>query len=353
MNSLENTLNLLKSLISIPSFSKEEDGTADLLENYLHKNGIPTNRKINNVWAVNKYFDENKPSILLNSHHDTVKPNVTYTNNPFIPVVEKGKLFGLGSNDAGAPLVSLLSAFINFYADENLNYNIIFAATGEEEISGKNGIECILNDIGKIDFGIIGEPTNLNVAIAEKGLMVIDCVANGVAGHAARNEGVNAIYIAMEDITWFKTFRFPKVSETLGEVKMSVTIISSGEQHNVVPASCKFTVDIRTTDAYTNEKVLSIIKENTLSEIIPRSLRLNSSHISIDHPLVTASKKLNLNLYGSPTLSDQALLHFPTIKIGPGDSARSHTANEFVFIEEIEQGINTYTKILQELNLLL
>ncbi len=352
---------LLKKLIATPSFSKEEDKTADIIEQFFSEKKIPTNRLLNNVWCINKYFDENKPTILLNSHHDTVKPNPQYTIDPFSPIIEAGKLFGLGSNDAGGCLVSLIAAFCHFYEREDLKYNIVIAATAEEEISGSNGIEKllasaesgspILSGVEGRGLGgvIVGEPTLTNLAIAEKGLLVLDCTATGKAGHAAREEGDNAIYKAMQDINWFKTYQFPKVSDTLGSVKMSVTsIITENKAHNMVPAVCSFIVDIRVTDAYTHEEILETIKQHIQSEVKPRSMRLRSSKIEKDHLLVQAGIKLGKQMYGSPTTSDAALIPAPVLKCGPGDSARSHTADEFIYLKEIEEGIDTYIKILKQ-----
>ncbi len=345
----EKAIKLLRQLITIPSFSREEHNTAATLEAFFAQEGIPTQRKGNNVWTLNKYFDASKPSILLNSHHDTVKPNSQYTRDPFEASIKEEKLYGLGSNDAGGPLVSLIATFLYFYEQKNLKYNIVLAATAEEEISGTEGIESIWSLLPTIDFAIVGEPTLCEMAIAEKGLMVLDCLASGKAGHAAREEGINAIYKAIEDINWFKSYQFPKVSATLGPVKMSVTMIQAGQQHNVVPAECRFTVDIRLTDAYSMEEVLETIQAQCKSEIIPRSLRLRPSGIALDHPLVVAAKKFNINRYGSPTTSDQALIPRPSVKIGPGDSARSHSADEFIYVKEIQQGIETYIKLLNEI----
>lgn len=341
----DEVLLLLKQLIATPSLSKEENVTADLIQQFLEAKGIKTMRKLNNVWAVNKHFDKEKPTILLNSHHDTVKPNSGYTLNPFEPIEKDGKLFGLGSNDAGGPLMGLLASFLYFY-DLSTAYNFIYTATAEEEISGRNGVECILPELGKIDFAIVGEPTLMQLAISEKGLMVIDCIAHGRSGHAAREEGENAIYKALKDIEWFRTFKYPKVSETLGPIKMSVTIIHSGTQHNVVPDKCEFTVDVRITDAYTNEEVLDIIQQHVSCEVKPRSVRLTPSSISKNHPIVQAGLALGRTTYGSPTTSDQALMNFPSLKLGPGDSARSHTADEFIYIDELKEGIELYVKML-------
>jgi acetylornithine deacetylase len=344
-----NAINLLKQLINIPSFSRDEERTADAIEQFLIAGGVTIHRKLNNVWAFNKYFDQAKPTILLNSHHDTVKPNPGYTRDPFEARIEDGKLYGLGSNDAGGCLVSLIAVFLSFYERKDLNYNFCLAATAEEEISGVNGIELILPELGKLEFAIVGEPTGMQLAIAEKGLMVLDCVAHGKAGHAAREEGENAIYKAIKDIEWFRTYRFPKESELFGPVKMSVTIINAGSQHNVVPAECKFTVDVRVTDAYRNEEVLEIIRQNVTSEVTPRSVRLKPSKIDKDHPVVQAGIALGRTTYGSPTTSDQALLDIPSLKMGPGDSARSHTADEFVYVEEIKEGITLYIKMLENI----
>ena len=345
----QNASSLLQTLIAIPSFSKEESGTATAIEDFFKKHGVVPSRAGNNIWVRNKHFDSVKPTILLNSHHDTVRPNAGYTKNPFQPEIKESKLFGLGSNDAGGPLVALMAAFMHFYDRKDLSYNLVMAATAEEEISGTGGIESIWSSLQPIDFAIVGEPTLCEVATAEKGLMVLDCIAKGKPGHAAREEGINAIYLAMKDIEWFRTFKFPKVSQTLGEMKMSVTIINSGTQHNVVPAECKFTVDVRVTDAYTLEEALSLIRSHVSSAVTPRSLRMRSSGISPDHPLVESAKKLKLKLYGSPTTSDQALIPVPSVKIGPGDSARSHSADEYIFVDEIEKGIEVYIKLLNNI----
>jgi len=345
----QQAISLLQRLISIPSFSREEDKTADVIEKFLQQQGVKTNRKVNNIWAFNKYFDVAKPTILLNSHHDTVKPNSGYTRNPFAANIEDGKLYGLGSNDAGGCLVSLIVTFLHFYDQQDLKYNLCLAITAEEEISGLNGLELIIPELGKLDFGIVGEPTLMQLAIAERGLMVLDCTAHGKAGHAAREEGENAIYKALPDIEWFRTYKFPKESEAFGAIKMSVTIINAGTQHNVVPAECVFTVDVRVTDAYRNEEVLEIIRQYVSSDVKPRSIRLKPSSIDKNHPIVQAGIKLGRTTYGSPTTSDQALLDIPSLKIGPGDSARSHTADEFVYVDEIKEGIDLYIKMLSDL----
>lgn len=348
-------IHLLKDLIPIPSFSKEEDKTAERIGLFFAQKGIPHFRIGNNIYALNKYFDESKPVILLNSHHDTVKPNRAYTVNPFSSFERDGKLYGLGSNDAGGPLVALLASFLFFYDRADLRYNLIYAASAEEEISGKNGIEYLLkspsfNPPGRNwNFALIGEPTQMQMAVAEKGLLVLDCTATGVAGHAAREEGDNALYKAMNDIEWFRSFRFPRVSDFLGPVKMSVTVIETeNKAHNVVPPQCSFVTDIRVNELYTFEEILEIIKSNVNCDIKPRSLRLKSSSIALDHPIVKAGLEEGRTCYGSPTTSDKALIPFPALKIGPGDSARSHTADEFIYIDEIKEGIELYVKMLKK-----
>ncbi len=342
-------LKLLKNLIATQSFSGEENETALLIMQWFSNHDIKFESDKHNVWAKNKYFNASKKTILLNSHHDTVKPNKGYTKNPYNPEVSDGKLFGLGSNDAGGSLVSLLATFTYFYERNDLNYNIVMVASAEEESSGLNGLNSMLKIIPPIDFAIIGEPTLMQLAIAEKGLLVLDCEAKGTSGHAAHGIGDNAIYKAIEDIQWFQNFDFPKQSEMLGKVKMTVTQINAGNQHNVIPATCNFVVDVRVTDAYSNREVLEIVQSNVKSEVKARSLRLNSSSIPKDHPIVKAGIKLGRKTYGSPTLSDQAVLSCPSLKLGPGDSFRSHTADEFIYVNEIEEGIELYIKILKEI----
>ena len=353
-----NAAQLLKHLIAIPSLSKEENKTADLVQDFLNKNHVSPKRLLNNVWCVNKYFDKAKPTILLNSHHDTVAANSKYTRDPYIPEITDGRLYGLGSTDAGASLVSLVAAFLYFYGEENLNYNIVFAATAEEEISGINGIEKLFNEENfkaqfaqPGSFAIVGEPTQLELAIAEKGLMVLDCTVHGIPGHAAREEGDNAVYKAMKAIDWFKTFQFPKVSELLGAIKMSVTSVQTeNKAHNIIPASCSFVADVRVTELYSHEEILKIIGENIDADVEPRSMRLTSSFIAKDHPVVQAGIKLGKQTYGSPTLSDCALIPIPSLKCGPGNSAQSHSADEFVALEDIEDGIGFYVQLLESLN---
>ena len=345
----QQAVGLLQQLIAIPSFSKEENLTADLIEQYLQQRGVKTLRKLNNIWAWNLHFDAGKPTILLNSHHDTVKPNSGYTRNPYDAAIEDGKLYGLGSNDAGGCLVSLIHTFLYFHDKTDLKYNFCLATTAEEEISGVNGLELIIPDLGNLDFGIVGEPTQMQLAVAERGLIVLDCVAHGRAGHAAREEGDNAIYKALTDMEWFRTFKFPEESEVFGPIKMSVTIINAGSQHNVVPATCTFTVDVRVTDAYRNEEVLEIIRQHVQCEVTPRSIRLKPSKIDKNHPIVQAGIALGRTTYGSPTTSDQSLLDIPSVKVGPGDSGRSHTADEFVFVDEIKEGIELYIAMLEKI----
>lgn len=343
----DNAISLLQKLIATPSVSRSEENTASIIEQFLAEQGVENiHRHFNNVWAYNRHFDESKPTILLNSHHDTVKPNSAYTRDPFEPSIEGDCLYGLGSNDAGASAVGLLSTFLHFYNAEDLRYNLCIAITGEEEVSGHNGIESILDKIGEIDFALVGEPTQMQMAIAERGLMVLDCTARGIAGHAARNEGDNAIYKAMRDIEWFRTYKFPLESELFGAIKMSVTQIEAGHQHNIVPAECRFVVDVRVTDCYTNQEVLDIIKQSVECEVKERSMRLKPSYIVPTHPIVQAGLELGRTTFGSPTSSDQMLLSVPSLKMGIGDSARSHSANEFVRLSEIAEGIELYIELL-------
>ena len=341
---------LLEKLIATPSFSKEEDKTADLIQSYLHQKKVKTERKKNNIWAINAHYDITKPTLLLNSHHDTVKPNKGFSMDPFTPIEKDGKLFGLGSNDAGGCLVSLIATFLYYYEQKNLPFNIILVASAEEEISGHDGIELALPLLPKIDFGIVGEPTLLEMAIAERGLLVLDVVASGKSGHAAREEGESALYKMLPTIEWFKNYEFEKVSELLGKVKMSVTVIETeNKQHNVVPSTCKIVVDVRVNELYTFEEILETICKHINATVTPRSLRMRSTGIALDHPLIQAGKALGKGYYGSVTTSDKALMPFPTLKMGPGNSARSHTADEFIFVKEIEEGINTYIQLIDKM----
>ncbi|MCQ2973917.1 MAG: M20 family metallo-hydrolase [Bacteroidales bacterium] len=334
-------IELLKNLISTPSTSKNEDKTAELLVNYFKKHGVEkVERVINNVWAVNKYFDEKKPSILLNSHHDTVLPSKSYTRDPFSPTVENGILYGLGSNDAGGPLINLLTTFLYFYDKENLPYNFVICLSAEEENSGVNGISAVINTLPKCEFAVVGEPTCMEMSVAEKGILVLDCIAKGKAGHAARNNGINAIYKAIDDINWFRTYKFEKVSPWLGEVKCTVTGVNAGTLHNVIPEACNYMVDVRLTEKYTHEEALELIqKALPNSEIKPRSFRLRSSQIDVNHKFVQCAKNMGFNLFGSPTTSDRAFIPYQSVKMGPGDSNRSHTADEYILLSEITEGV--------------
>lgn len=341
---------LLAQLLASPSFSREEQGTAAIIQEFLSAKNIPFHTVGHNVWATNQYFDASKPSILLNSHHDTVKPNASWSYEPIAATIQDGKMFGLGSNDAGASLVCLISVFCAFF-DRELPFNLILAATAEEEISGSGGIESVLKSANfpVISWAIVGEPTDCQLAIAEKGLMVIDAEVRGVAGHAARNEGVNAIYLALEDIGKIKAFEFPEVSKVLGPVKCTVSVINAGKQHNVVPDVCHYTIDCRVNECYSLEQVLEILRGLVQAELTPRSTRLQSSKIPDGHPVLAAATALGMTTFGSPTLSDQALMSFPSVKIGPGHSGRSHTADEFIYLEELKQGIQTYQNLLSHL----
>ncbi|WP_339660195.1 M20 family metallo-hydrolase [uncultured Polaribacter sp.] len=343
----ENAISLLKNLIETQSFSQEEENTAKLIEGWFIEKEIPFKRTKNNIWATNKYFDESKPTLLLNSHHDTVHPNTAYTKDPLKAIVEDGKLYGLGSNDAGGCLVSLIATFTNFYAQENLKYNLVIVASAEEENSGANGLNSMLPIIPYIDVAIVGEPTLMNLAVAEKGLVVFDAVVEGTPSHAAHPNNNNSIYNTIEVLQWFKDFKFEKTSKALGDVKMTVTQINAGKQHNVVPAHVNLVVDVRVNDAYSNQEIADILQEQSpCTKITPRSLRLNSSSISTDHDLVKAGIAMGRETYGSPTLSDQSVLTCQSLKLGPGDSTRSHSADEFIYLAEIEEGIKIYVELL-------
>lgn len=337
---------LLMQMIATQSFSREEEAVSAVVADFLRKSGVEVNSFLNNTWAKNKYFDPTRPTLLLNSHVDTVKPNSGYTKDPFSPIIEDGKLYGLGSNDAGGCLVSLIAAFLHFYDKPALPFNIILAASAEEEISGVNGIEALLTELGPIACAIVGEPTKLELAVAEKGLMVVDFESVGVSGHAAREEGENAIYKALKDIEWLTSYKFDKVSPFLGPLKLSVTQINAGTQHNVVPDKCSFVADVRLNEFYTHDELLDLFEANLKSKVKARGKRIRSTAITIDHPLVQAGMVLGKQPYGSPTTSDKALMNFPALKMGPGDSARSHTADEFIFIKEIEEGVETYIKLI-------
>ena len=341
-------IELLKNLIETPSFSSEEEHTARLLENWFMAHTIPFKRTKNNVWAVNKHFDKSKPTMLLNSHHDTVKPNNGYTKDPFKAIVEDGKLYGLGSNDAGGCLVSLLATFTHFYDKENLTYNLVIVGSAEEESSGPDGLNSMLSVIPFIDVAIVGEPTLMNLAVAEKGLVVFDAKVKGTPSHAAHPNDDNAIYNTIDVLKWFEGYKFDRSSKALGDVKMTVTQINAGKQHNAVPAAVELVIDVRVNDAYSNEEIKDILeKESPCTSIKARSLRLNSSSISTGHDLVKAGVAMGRETYGSPTLSDQSVLTCQSLKLGPGDSTRSHTANEFIHLAEIEEGIDIYIKLLE------
>lgn len=343
------TTALLEALIRIPSFSREEGEACTFLEGWLQAQGFPVRRKGNNLWMAAGEPD-GRPTLLLNAHIDTVRPAAGYTRDPFTPTVEAGRLYGLGSNDDGGSLMALLQAYTALSARPQ-PYRLVFTATAEEEVSGKNGIESILPEIGPVDFGVIGEPTRMQMAVAEKGLMVLDCTVTGRSGHAAREEGDNALYKAMDIIQWFRTWQFPKVSPFLGPVKMTVTQIQAGAQHNVVPDRCAFVVDVRPNGEYTNPDLLALIKEAVPCQVQERSTRIGSSSLPLKHPFVQRGLSAGLETFGSPTTSNQALVPFPTVKIGPGDSARSHTADEYILLEEISAGADLYVRLLDGLEI--
>jgi|TARA_B110000459_G_scaffold89608_1_gene100264 acetylornithine deacetylase len=343
---ITNAIKLLKDLITMESFSFNEDKSADRIENWFKSYEIDFIRKNNNIYAFNKCFDHSKPTILLNSHHDTVKPNKGYTNDPFESKVENGKLYGLGSNDAGGALVSLIAVFTYLYSKENLKYNLVILASAEEESSGNNGIASIIPLLPEIDFAIIGEPTLMKMAIAEKGLIVFDLKVKGTSSHAAHVNHDNPIINSIDILNWINNLHFEKKSNLLGTVKTTVTQINSGNQHNVVPSELVLVLDVRVNECYTNKEIFELLKVSAPCEIKPRSLNLNSSFISIDHPIVKGGSIINIEKYGSPTLSDQSKINFPSIKIGPGDSTRSHTANEFIYLNEIKKAIPKYLDLL-------
>lgn len=348
---INDCISLLRRLISTPSISRDETAAADLLEQEMRAQGLTPKRHHNNLWEIAPGYDANRPTLLLNAHIDTVRPVNGWTRNPYEPTLTKdGHLYGLGSNDDGASLVTLLAIYCDLRQAPQ-NYNLIFLASAEEEVSGKNGIESVLPLLPPINVALVGEPTGMQPAIAEKGLMVLDCTAKGIAGHAARNEGDNAIYHAMQDIEWFRTYRFPKNSPLLGSVKMTVTIINAGTQHNVIPDQCTYTVDVRSNECYTNQEIYDIVCQHVQSEVKARSYRLNSSSIDISHPLLQRAIEMGRTPFGSPTLSDQALMCFPSMKMGPGNSNRSHTADEYILVSELEEAMLIYKQMLNGLNL--
>lgn len=338
---------LLAHLIATPSVSRDERRAADIIQEAITRYGFTPQREANNVWTIGHHYNEARPTLLLNAHLDTVKPVSTYTRNPYEPSLEKGILYGLGSNDCGGGLVSLLQVFRILDSTNTCPYNLVYLASAEEEVSGKDGISRALPLLPHIDVAIVGEPTGMQPAVAEKGLMVIDITAHGKSGHAARGEGVNALYAALDDLCWIRSYQFDRVSAFLGATKMQATVIQAGTQHNVVPDTCQIVVDVRTNELYTNEEVFNIIQQHCQSECRARSFRLHSSRIDLQHPLVQRCIALGMTPFGSPTLSDQALMPFPSFKLGPGQSARSHSANEYILVSEIEDAINTYLKLLQ------
>lgn len=342
---IDDYIALLSSLIATPSVSRQEADTAAIIHSWLTDHGIESERIANNIIARAAAFDPTKPTLMLNSHHDTVKPNAGYTRDPFTPTIENGRLYGLGSNDAGASVVSLIATFKNLQ-DTTLPFNLILAISAEEECSGENGMRLLLKSIGKVDMAIVGEPTGLKCAVGERGLLVLDCISHGVSGHAARSEGVNALYKAIDDINRLRALKFDRTSRLMGDININVTQINAGTQHNVIPAECRFVIDVRTTDAYSNEETLDIINRAIDADVIPRSTHLRASAIDDNHRLIKAVESLGIEKFLSPTMSDMALMPFPTIKIGPGDSARSHTADEYIEIQEIENAVKLYTKLI-------
>ena len=343
----QEALNLLQQLISIPSLSEQEDGTGDAIVAFLQKYGVVTQRQYNNIYAFNKHYDERKPNLLLNSHHDTVEPNSAYTKDPFNPHIEDGKLYGLGSNDAGGALCSLLATFVHFYEREDLSHNIIMAATAEEEDAGAKSLSALLPILPKIDVAIVGEPTEMQLAIAEKGLIVYDGKISGTPSHAAHPNDDSAIYKVPKVLEWFENYAFEKVSDVLGPVKITVTQISAGSQHNVVPAHVDLVIDTRVNDCYSNKEINDMLQKEAPCELIPRSLNKDSSSIALEHPLIQSGIALGRTTYGSPTLSDQAKLSCQSLKLGPGYSPRSHSANEFIYVNEVLEGVGLYIDILE------
>jgi acetylornithine deacetylase len=342
---VSDAVELLKKLIATPSVSRNEKDAADIMEQTIRSYGFEPQREANNIWILDPHYDESRPTLLLNAHIDTVKPVASWTRDPFSPDVEDGVLYGLGSNDCGGGLCSLLQIF-RMLTEKPQHYNLIYLASAEEEVSGKDGITCALPLLPHIDLAIVGEPTGMNPAVAEKGLMVLDVIAHGKSGHAARNEGVNAIYEALDDMRWIRDYKFEKVSEFLGPTKMTLTVVNAGTQHNVIPDKCTMLVDIRTNEFYDNEEVFEFIRQHLKSEVKAHSFRLKSSRIDPEHPLIKKCVAMGMKPFGSPTLSDQALMHFPSFKLGPGESSRSHSANEFIRISEIRDAITKYETLL-------
>lgn len=342
---VSDAVELLKKLIATPSVSRNEKDAADIMEQTIRSYGFEPQREANNLWIIDPHYDESRPTLLLNAHIDTVKPVASWSRDPFSPDVEDGVLYGLGSNDCGGGLCSLLQIF-RMLTEKPQSYNLIYLASAEEEVSGKDGITRALPLLPHIDLAIVGEPTGMNPAVAEKGLMVLDVIAHGKSGHAARNEGVNAIYEALDDMRWIRDYKFEKVSEFLGPTKMTLTVVNAGTQHNVIPDKCTMLVDIRTNEFYDNEEVYEFIRQHLKSEVKAHSFRLKSSRIDPEHPLIRKCIAMGMKPFGSPTLSDQALMHFPSFKLGPGESSRSHSANEFIRISEIRDAIAKYETLL-------
>lgn len=342
---VSDAVQLLKKLIATPSVSRNEKDAADIMEQTIRSYGFEPQREANNLWIIDPHYDESRPTLLLNAHIDTVKPVPSWSRDPFSPDVEDGALYGLGSNDCGGGLCSLLQIF-RMLTEKPQSYNLIYLASAEEEVSGKDGITRALPLLPHIDLAIVGEPTGMNPAVAEKGLMVLDVIAHGKSGHAARNEGVNAIYEALDDMRWIRDYKFEKVSEFLGPTKMTLTVVNAGTQHNVIPDKCTMLVDIRTNEFYDNEEVYEFIRQHLKSEVKAHSFRLKSSRIDPEHPLIRKCVAMGMKPFGSPTLSDQALMHFPSFKLGPGESSRSHSANEFIRISEIRDAIAKYETLL-------
>ena len=342
---VSDAVQLLKKLIATPSVSRNEKDAADIMEQTIRSYGFEPQREANNLWIIDPHYDESRPTLLLNAHIDTVKPVTSWSRDPFSPDVEDGVLYGLGSNDCGGGLCSLLQIF-RMLTEKPQSYNLIYLASAEEEVSGKDGITRALPLLPHIDLAIVGEPTGMNPAVAEKGLMVLDVIAHGKSGHAARNEGVNAIYEALDDMRWIRDYKFEKVSEFLGPTKMTLTVVNAGTQHNVIPDKCTMLVDIRTNEFYDNEEVYEFIRQHLKSEVKAHSFRLKSSRIDPEHPLIRKCVTMGMKPFGSPTLSDQALMHFPSFKLGPGESSRSHSANEFIRISEIRDAIAKYETLL-------
>lgn len=342
-------IDLLRRMVAVPSFSREEKAVADLLQMWLLEHGMHPDRIGNNLWLDSDPLSD-KPVILLNGHIDTVKPAESYTRNPYSADVEDGCIYGLGTNDDGASVVALLGAYLQLKSRPQ-PYRLVWSATAEEEVGGKGGVECILPEFGNISLGIVGEPTGMRMAVAERGLIVLDCTAHGMTGHAAGDSGENAIYKAVKDIEWFRSFHFDKVSEYLGAVRMTVTMVSAGTQHNVIPDECRFVVDVRPNGMYTNEEIVAVIKSNVSCDVVPRSMKHNGSSIDESHPVIVRGRSLGLESLGSPTSSNQAFMPFPSLKIGPGESSRSHSADEFVKISEIEEAVGMYVRLLDGLAL--